>query len=93
MEEKSSREQGKKNVVNVIMYPCNETNTYYTKEHLCGVPAFRKKKKKKIQWKSDKKDDTMDLINGRKEECGPQGLFSIFYSVSKRMSVCYFVGL
>ena len=27
------------------------------------------------QWKSDKKGGIMDLFFGRKEECGPQGLY------------------
>ena len=32
------------------------------------------------QWKSDKKIDVMDLLNERKEKCGPQGLFNPTYS-------------
>ena len=32
------------------------------------------------KWKSDKKVDIMDLLNERREECGPQGLFNHSYS-------------
>ena len=41
------------------------------------------------QKKLDEKIDVTDLFNGKKEGCGPQGLFNIVFCVIK-MSVCKF---